>query len=75
VSPLNNIFPTFKDGADFDKACTFIKGVFLERIDTSKRNMDSLFTHFTCALDTKNMAFVVKAVRRRLLDEIVAEFV
>jgi len=74
-SPLNNIFPTFKDGADFDKACSFVKNVFLERIDSSKRDMNSIFTHFTCALDTKNMAFVVKAVRRRLLDEIVAEFV
>lgn len=107
VSPLSNIFPTYKGtkffqrifrrtfffayfffvfflafflptfvaGADYDKACAFIKEVFLERIDSSKRPLNSIFTHFTCALDTKNMAFVVKAVRRRLLDEIVAEFV
>jgi len=75
TSPLSNIFPTFKDSTDFAKACSFVKDVFLERIDTSNRDMNSIFTHFTCALDTKNMAFVVKAVRRRLLDEIVAEFV
>jgi len=76
VSPLSAIFPNFTDGTDFDKACNFVKERFLERVD-STRPMNTIFTHFTCALDTRNVAVVVTAVRamllKRQIDEI-AEF-
>lgn len=35
--------------------------------------MNTIFTHFTCALDTRNVAVVVTAVRAKLLERQIDE--
>jgi len=72
-SPLKAVFEDFNDGRDYDKACHFVKQKFLDKIKA--RDLSGVFTHFTCALDTKNMAFVVRALRVKLLDDKFNEFV
>ncbi|KAL6071183.1 guanine nucleotide-binding protein subunit alpha [Balamuthia mandrillaris] len=66
-SDLRNTFENYTGGADYDAACAFIKAQFLER-NTSPH---VIFPHFTCAVDTKNIEFVFKCVRKTLLEKIV----
>jgi len=59
ISPLNQFFPEYSGGSDFQSACDFFKGKFL---DLNRINGKQIYTHFTCATDTKQIKFVMSAV-------------
>jgi len=63
VVPLETCFNTFPGGDDPEAAKEFIKERFLER--TQSR----VFTHYTCAINTKNIDFVIRAVMKTILDK------
>jgi GTPase SAR1 family protein len=69
VSDLRQLFPEYNGGANYEAGCTFIRDRFLER----SRSGAKVYVHFTCALDTKNIEFVIRSVRdtimRNTLDE------
>jgi len=58
----------------FETASEFIKALFMNQIDPVKRNMKTVFVHYTCALDTQNIEIVIKAVRTKLLQDLLENF-
>lgn len=61
--PITFFFKEFTgDAHDPEKARTYIKDKFLEKVKSG-----SVYTHFTCALNTKNIEFVIKSVKDTLL--------
>jgi len=68
-SDLRQLFPEYQGGANYEAGCGFIRDRFLER----SRSGAKVYVHFTCALDTKNIEFVIRSVRdtvlRNTLDE------
>jgi len=62
--PLTVFFKEFTDGNDPDRAKAFIKERFLEKIRTG-----TAYTHYTCALNTKNIEFVIKSIKDTLLKD------
>lgn len=67
LKPLSKTFPRYTGGANVDAAKNFMKDKFLSK-NTSPH---IIYTHFTCAVDTKNIEFVFKAVRDTLMKEII----
>jgi len=63
VVPLETCFNTYPGGDDPEAAKEFIKERFLER--TQSR----VFVHYTCAINTKNIDFVIRAVMKTILDK------
>jgi len=63
VVDLRVLFQDYNGGPNYENACTFIRDRFVER----SRSGAKLYTHFTCALDTKNIEFVIKSVRDTLM--------
>jgi len=57
-TPLSALFPEYKGGANYEKACTFVQEEFFRR--STKRD---IYTHFTCATDTANVRVVMNSVR------------
>jgi GTPase SAR1 family protein len=55
-------------------ASEFIKSLFINQVDQTKRDLNTLFVHFTCALDTKSIEIVIKAVRTKLLNDLLGNF-
>lgn len=78
-NPLEEWQPTYTPPATqntkehFTAAVEFIKNLFLKDIE-QKRKMETLYCHVTCALDTKHIEVVIKAVRIRLLQELLGNF-
>jgi len=60
--PLDTCFPGYQGGDDPDVAKEFIK----ERFEERTRN--SLYTHFTTAINTKNIDFVIRSVMKTILN-------
>jgi len=54
----------------YEAASDFIKSLFLKQIDPAKRNLKSVIVHFTCALDTRSIEIIIKAVKNRLLQDL-----
>jgi len=65
-SPLKRQFPRFKGGTNFDAACVFMRDLFLE-VNTVHHE---IYTHFTCAIDTKNIEVIFCTVRETILRQI-----
>jgi len=61
---LNECFPEYTEGLDFDKASLFIKNKFLKANANPKKD---IYVHITCATDTDNVRIVFNAVRDILL--------
>jgi len=59
--PLSICFPEFTS-SDPEEAKLYIRDRFLERAQSQ-----DIYTHFTCALNTKNIQVVITAVRDKLL--------
>jgi guanine nucleotide-binding protein subunit alpha len=57
--PLNALFPNYTGGQDYDNALAFIDARFRERVN----DQHDYYVHFTCAVDTKNIEYVIKDVR------------
>lgn len=60
VSPFSDYYPDYRGvNDDYDAASTFL----LEKFTACNQNLDkSVYAHFTCATDTKQLAFVLSAV-------------
>jgi len=61
--PLNTLFSDYTGGADYDKACEFVRNKFLGQIRADK----AVYPHYTCAVSTENIKLVFKDVRDTLL--------
>jgi len=68
---LRCCFDNYSGGNDFEKACAFIEARFRERV----ANGNSIYVHFTCAINTENIEFVINDVRTKVLSNITQEFV
>jgi GTPase SAR1 family protein len=54
-------------------ASEFIKQLFMSTINPNERDLGTIFVHFTCALDTRQVEVIIRAVRKWLLDELFKE--
>lgn len=70
-SPLSKYFSNYNGGSDYDKACTYMKNGFLSKV--KKRDVNTIFTHYTCALSSRNVKFVVDAIRTRVLSDTISD--
>jgi len=61
--PLETCFNNYPGGDDPEVAKDFIKDRFIERTQSS------VFVHFTTAINTKNIDFVIRAVMKTILDK------
>jgi len=66
---LKEIFPDYSGAKDYKEGATFIENMFKEK-NTSNR---VIYTHQTCAIDTRNVEIVFSAVRETLLNEVLEE--
>jgi len=73
IVPLSNYYPTFQGGDNFDLACSFMSKRFQEVTDPSRSN--SLYIHFTCAIDTDSVGKIIKDLRRELLETTNTQYV
>ncbi|SAL97213.1 hypothetical protein [Absidia glauca] len=58
-SPLANCFPDFTGGDKYELACQFLLQRF---VALNTRATKQIYTHFTCATDTKQIKFVMAAI-------------
>jgi len=54
-------------------ASEYIKDLFLSSIDQNQRKMQTIFVHFTCALDTHQIEIILRYVRKQLLEDVITE--
>uniref|UniRef100_A0A8C6USG7 Guanine nucleotide-binding protein G(i) subunit alpha-2 n=1 Tax=Neogobius melanostomus TaxID=47308 RepID=A0A8C6USG7_9GOBI len=59
-SPLTICFPEYAGEDNFDEAASYIQTKFEDL--NKKKDTKEIYTHFTCATDTKNVQFVFDAV-------------
>jgi GTPase SAR1 family protein len=63
--PLNNLFPEYEGGNDYDAGVDFLKAKFLAQNRTEHVRV---FTHVTCATDEENVQFTFDAVKSIVLE-------
>jgi len=56
--PLNLYFPDYADSSTYQEACDYIQKKFVAR----NKSPNSIKTHFTCALDHRNMSFIFQMI-------------
>lgn len=61
--PLENYFPAYTHGNNYELAANFI----YERFEELNRSKLRLYPHLTCATDTENIKFVFNAVKETVL--------
>ncbi|KAL2093821.1 hypothetical protein ACEWY4_011133 [Coilia grayii] len=59
-SPLTICFPEYTGGSSYDEAAGFIQSQFEDL--NKRKDTKEIYSHFTCATDTKNVQFVFDAV-------------
>uniref|UniRef100_A0A6I8NY13 Guanine nucleotide-binding protein G(i) subunit alpha-2 n=1 Tax=Ornithorhynchus anatinus TaxID=9258 RepID=A0A6I8NY13_ORNAN len=59
-SPLNICFPEYTGASKYDEAASYIQSKFEDL--NKRKDTKEIYTHFTCATDTKNVQFVFDAV-------------
>jgi guanine nucleotide-binding protein G(i) subunit alpha len=57
--PIEDFFPDFQGGPDFEAGCEYFKERF-EQLNMSETKQ--IYTHYTCATDTNQIRFVMAAV-------------
>ncbi|KAI9319487.1 G-alpha protein [Dichotomocladium elegans] len=70
-SPLSKYFDDYKGGDRYDAACQYLLQKFVSlntRADTKQ-----IYTHFTCATETKQIKFVMNAVNNIIMHENLAK--
>ncbi|KAJ6231293.1 g protein alpha i subunit [Anaeramoeba flamelloides] len=67
---LKQCFPDYNGGFDFEAGKHFIKQKFIEKSENSKRN---IFSHFTCATNTKNIERVIDAINITVIEYVLKE--
>jgi len=65
------LFPGYTGGFNYDLACAFIKARFRERF--AHPHPDELSIHETCAVDSKNIQYVINEVRKKVLIDITGQ--
>jgi len=66
---LRQLFPNYTGGQDYDNAVAFIDARFRERVS----DQHQIYVHFTCAVDTKNIEYVIKDVRVTVMIKITSQ--
>ncbi|KAK9764345.1 guanine nucleotide-binding protein subunit alpha [Basidiobolus ranarum] len=59
ISPMDDFFPDYEGGDDFDAACEYITERFKALNQSSRKQV---YAHLTCATDTQQMGFVMAVV-------------
>ncbi|EDL77224.1 rCG26094, isoform CRA_e [Rattus norvegicus] len=59
-SPLTICFPEYTGANKYDEAASYIQSKFEDL--NKRKDTKEIYTHFTCATDTKNVQFVFDAV-------------
>jgi len=68
---LRVCFENYQGGLDFEKACAFIEARFHERV----ANGNQIYVHFTCAINTENIEFVINDVQTKVMSNLFQDFV
>ncbi|ORX54135.1 G-alpha protein [Hesseltinella vesiculosa] len=67
TSPMSNYFDDYTGGTRYDAACQYLLQRFVSlntRADTKQ-----IYTHFTCATDTRQISFVMTAINSIIVHE------
>eukprot|EP01080_Neovahlkampfia_damariscottae_P008268 gene8268-93_t len=67
---LKCCFPEYKGGSNYDKAIKYIHEQF---VNVDKNKSRQIFTHITCATDTKAIKVVIEAVKNIILRQVLFE--
>ena len=67
---LTCCFPEYKGGKNYDKAINYIHEQF---VNVDKNKSRQIFTHITCATDTKAIKVVIEAVKNIILRQVLFE--
>ncbi|CAG8433736.1 10428_t:CDS:2 [Diversispora eburnea] len=59
ISPMENYFPDYTGGDNYEAACDYILNRF---VSLNQSDIKQIYTHFTCATDTQQIKFVMAAV-------------
>jgi GTPase SAR1 family protein len=65
--PLNQCFPDYAGGADFNAATKFISQKFVEK---NKNMYREIFTHVSCATDTNQAQVVLDVLTKQMIDKL-----
>lgn len=60
TSPLSRYFPDYMGGSQYEAACQYLLHRFISL--NTRADSKQIYTHFTCATDTKQIKFVMAAV-------------
>lgn len=71
--PLSQYYPSFQGGDNFELACSFMQKRFQEVTAPSRAN--SIFIHFTCAVDTDSVGKIIKNLRQQLLTQTNSQYI
>ncbi|ORX98903.1 heterotrimeric G-protein alpha subunit [Basidiobolus meristosporus CBS 931.73] len=63
-SPMQQYFPDYTGGEDYDLACKYIEHRF---VALNHSDSKQVYTHFTCATDTQQIKFVMAAVNDSII--------
>jgi hypothetical protein len=70
VKDLSCLFPEYNGGKKYEPAAKFLQEKFnQENLQTNR----TIYTHFTCAVDTGNILFVFKAVKETIMSKTLDE--
>ena len=69
--PIESVgkFSDYTGGADFDAGCKYFEQKFVEKHQEKCGTDALLYKHITCATDTKNVATVMDAAKRTILEK------
>ncbi|KAJ3431329.1 guanine nucleotide-binding protein g(o) subunit alpha [Anaeramoeba flamelloides] len=70
TSPLDKLFPEYNGGSDFEQAKNFIKEKYLS---LNKKTNKLLYSHFTCAIDSKMMKNIFVSVSDSILQNNISD--
>lgn len=66
-TPLKSCFKDYEDEPTYDAGVKFIESKFMERNKAGR----PCFSHVTCATNTENIKFVMKAIRETVISKVV----
>ncbi|KAJ6252103.1 g protein alpha i subunit [Anaeramoeba flamelloides] len=67
---LKQCFPEYNGGLDFEAGKQFIRQKFVDKAENNQRN---IFSHFTCATNTKNIERVIDTINITVIEHILKE--
>jgi len=67
---LSCLFPEYSGGLDYDKAAKFLQQKFGAENQQPGR---TIYTHFTCAVDTGNILYVFNAVKETVVSKVLED--